>query len=283
MNEQGLKERLKYIAKQQSRTFQDVWKTLVLERFLVRISRSAFASDFVFKGGLLLSHYINIGRETKDVDFLVRMLQAERSKFQSAFETICNVDVQDGFEFSFAEIVDLEQPHMNYPGYRVTLDVRFSRMKDRIHVDIGVGDAVEPNTESLELYQYKNKPIFEGTVTLQVYPIETIFAEKLETCVSKGAANSRMKDFHDLFLLCSEQGLLSVSKLRQDIERTFQTRGTAVELPINFLPDELPSMQRLWSGHFRGLGPVAKALDIPERFDDVLNKVNDWLDQNKVI
>jgi hypothetical protein len=40
--------------------------------------------------------------------------------------------------------------------------------------------------------------MFEGEISLVVYPPETIFAEKLETVLSKGAANSRMKDYHDL-------------------------------------------------------------------------------------
>jgi hypothetical protein len=38
--EQSLKDSVREIAKEQGRTFNDVWKTLVLERFLVRLSRS---------------------------------------------------------------------------------------------------------------------------------------------------------------------------------------------------------------------------------------------------
>jgi hypothetical protein len=123
----------------------------------------------------------------------------------------------DGFAFLFSDIATLEHHHMNYPGFRLRLQAQFGGMKDRIQVDIGVGDIVQPKIESLELYQYKGIAIFEGKVTLQIYPIETIFAEKLETIVSKGAANSRMKDFHDLLLICREPNLLNVSKLKGDI------------------------------------------------------------------
>lgn len=72
MNEYSLKEKLRFIAKEEGRTFQDVWKTLVLERFLVRIAQSKFADQFVFKGGFLLARYIDIGLETKDVGLLAR-------------------------------------------------------------------------------------------------------------------------------------------------------------------------------------------------------------------
>lgn len=74
-------------------------------------------------------------------------------------------------------------------------------MKDRIHIDIGTGDVVSPTPRDLNLVQYRDKPLFESQISLLVYPPETIFAEKLETVISKGTINSRMKDYHDLLLL----------------------------------------------------------------------------------
>ncbi|WP_202972541.1 nucleotidyl transferase AbiEii/AbiGii toxin family protein [Legionella drozanskii] len=55
---------------------------------------------------------------------------------------------------------------------------------------------------------------------MEVYPVETIFAEKLETIISRGAANSRMKDYHDLLLLCREDGLLDKARLKNNIDQT---------------------------------------------------------------
>jgi hypothetical protein len=75
---------------------------------------------------------------------------------------------------------------MNDPGYRVTLDANFGKMKDRIRIDIGVGDLVLPIENSFHGVEYKGRPLFEDEITLLAYPIETIFAEKLETIVSKG-------------------------------------------------------------------------------------------------
>jgi predicted nucleotidyltransferase component of viral defense system len=68
MNEQALKDRLKHIATEQNRSFQEVWKLLLLERFLVRLSRSQYADRLIFKGGLLLSYYLAIARETTGLD-----------------------------------------------------------------------------------------------------------------------------------------------------------------------------------------------------------------------
>ena len=69
MNEQALKERIKYIAHLEERVFNQVWRILILERLLIRLSHSSYSEQFIFKGGLLLSYYITLGRETKDADF----------------------------------------------------------------------------------------------------------------------------------------------------------------------------------------------------------------------
>ncbi len=278
MNENALKERIKYLSQAEGRTFNEIWRELILERFLVRISRSEYYEKFIFKGGLLLSHYINIGRETKDADFLVTLITADQPHIEKAFKEICSVHIEDGFHFSFSHITPLEQPHMNYPGFRLNLDLKFGeKMKDKIQIDIGVGDVVDPKTENLELYQYKGKPIFEGSVTLKVYPIETIFAEKLETLISKGAANSRMKDFHDLILLTREEKLLNLSKLQTNLIETFNHRKTNLVLPISFDRDDLIKMQQLWLAHRRGLNEIADELNLPIEISELITQINNWL------
>lgn len=283
MNEQALKDRIKSIAKDEGKDFGEVWRSLVLERFLARISGSEYRDQFIFKGGLLLSHYIDIGRETKDVDFLANKINADVPNIEKSFIEICNVQIDDGFSFKFAEVVPLEQPHMNYPGYRLNIDLTFGqKMKDKIQVDIGVGDFVDPKLESLELYEYKGKPIFEGAITLQIYPVETIFAEKLETVVSKGAANSRMKDFHDLLLLSREKDLLDMAKLQSSIDTTFKTRNSNKEFPVVFEEDEFTAMQTLWAAHLRKLGKTAAQLSLPAILKLVVTELNDWLKDNRI-
>ena len=50
MNEQALKERIKYIARTEGRVFNQVWRILILERLLVRLSHSSYSEQFIFKG-----------------------------------------------------------------------------------------------------------------------------------------------------------------------------------------------------------------------------------------
>lgn len=284
MNEQALKDRLRAIANVENRTVNEVWRELVLERFLVRLSKSPHVDQLIFKGGMLLSHYVTIGRETKDADFLATLLNAEFANIEQVFRNICHVALDDGFTFMYSNITLLEQPHMNYGGFRVHLNLKYgARMKDRIQVDIGVGDVVDSKMESLELCKYKGKPIFEASVTLRVYPVETIFAEKLETIISKGAANSRMKDFHDLLLLCREGNLLSIPKLNSDLAATFQNRNTPLKLPVTFSGQEYEVLQQLWIAYRRGLDKVANELKIPDKIDMLIAEVNRWLTSKNLL
>jgi predicted nucleotidyltransferase component of viral defense system len=273
INEQALKNRLQTIAKEREILFNSCWKQLLLERFLVRLSRSSHINKFIFKGGFLLSYMMKIGRETVDLDFLLIRMNAEVKGLQEVFEEIVSTPSEDGFAFSFEGIEILSQPHMEYPGYRTTLKVSFAKMKDKIHVDVGIGDIVEPQNKKIKLFEYRGKPFFEESISLLVYPIETIFAEKLETVLSKGSRNSRMKDFHDLLLLIRDERLQTSKKLHENIQKTFENRGTILK-PIQFDEAGHKTLQQLWTAHLQGLGDVAKELDLPENIKEVIGILN---------
>ena len=282
MNEQALKARLKHIGKEKGKRFNEVWKLLVLERFLASLSRSEYSDKFIFKGGLLLSYYLTIGRETIDIDLLARRVNAEKSNVELIIQEICLLNLDDGFQMQFINLDDLDHQHMNYPGFQIGIAVQFGVMSDKFFVDIGVGDVVEPVLLDWPSYSYKEIPLFNDSISLEVYPVETIFAEKLETVISRGAANSRMKDYHDLLLLCrSESKLIDKIRLKDNITQTFQNRGTEFSLPVQFQSDELERMQLLWSGHLRVLGVERlQALGLPANIETVIDELNHWLSKS---
>lgn len=283
MNEDALKERIKFIAKEKGKSFNEIWKQLLLERFLSRISNSNHQEKFIFKGGLLLAQYLEIGRETTDADFLMTKIKNEASEVQTIIEEIISQSqANDGFVFTFDTTEVLSQPHMEYSGFRVNLNVNFEKMKDKIQLDIGFGDAVIPDEDNFSPFEYKGKPIFEGEITLMVYPVETIFAEKLETIISKGGFNSRMKDYHDVVLMMREVDLLNPSKLIESVGKTFKNRGTTLKLPISFDEEGLSALQRQWSAHIRKLGKVADRLGISSVFVEILGELNSGLIQFKI-
>lgn len=278
MNEQALKARIKEISKKTGKSFHEVWKLLVLERFLVRLGKSPYSSKLIFKGGLLLSYYIDILRETIDVDLLARKLNSEKDNIIKIINEITTVVVDDGFELTFEDIQDLDHEHMNYPGLRVKLSAKFGNMKDRFQIDIGVGDTVEPVKIDWPLFEHKDLPLFSDELSLMVYPVETIFSEKLETVISRGGLNSRMKDFHDLYLLCKSEEIVSSESLSQNIKSTFRNRSTNFKTPIQFDDKEMLTLNNMWRRHLQTLGKeIVDNLGLPASLEGVLDELNLYL------
>ena len=273
MNEQALKDRLLIIAKEKGILFNQCWKNLLLERFLARLSKSSEREKIIFKGGFLLSYLIDIGRETMDLDFLMNRINAEEEEIRNSIERVLSEKLEDGFVFLYEKTELLEQPHMAYAGYRITLKVLFGKMRDKIQIDVGVGDVVVPESRTFPVFSHRGKPLFEGEISLMVYPAETIFAEKLETVISKGEKNSRMKDYHDLLLLCREVGLLKRDLLDSSIENTFSRRSTFYE-QIAFTDTGLSALQKLWMAHRKGLGDIADELLLPTDIREVISEIN---------
>lgn len=277
MNETALKERLKTIATEKETTLNKVWKQLLLERFLARLSNSPYQDKFIFKGGLLLAQYIAISRETIDIDFLMTKIKSEMQNIEKIMKEVASTDTEDGFSFTWFSAEELNQPHMEYTGFRVTLNAQFGKMQDKIQVDIGIGDVVVPLETTFTPFEYKGKPIFAGEISLYVYPPEAIFAEKLETIISKGVINSRMKDYHDLLVMIREPDFLDTEKLTNSIQATFNRRGTPISLTINFDSAGIQSLQALWSNHLRGLGSFRERLNLPNQIDDTIKEINSWI------
>jgi hypothetical protein len=84
-----------------------------------------------------------------------------------------------------------------YSGVRVTLPCCLDRAVLRFHVEVNVGDPIRPDPVRVVL------PRVLGNEPLEVlgYPLATVLAEKLVTAVERGSANTRWRDFADVYLL----------------------------------------------------------------------------------
>lgn len=278
--ERSIKDRVREIAKAEQRTFNDVWKTLVLERFLARLARSPQIENLVFKGGMLLSKYIPLGRETVDLDFLAVNLAATTEAIRATIENILNIPLEDGFSFTGLEVEQFPQPHRNYPGYGVKAVAVLGGTRTAISVDIGIGDVVEAADKSIEFLALKQKPLFEEAVALKVYPLEYIFAEKLETVIYRGAVNSRMKDFFDLWLLI-QQGDLVPDRARNAVAATFSNRQTRLQLILPLVGQQ-SLISRDWGAFVRGLKAPSER-DIPADPQELCRTIDRWLKSNELV
>lgn len=277
--EKSFKSKLRAIAKEKNRDPADLWQNLTLERFLVRLAKSNFREHFVLKGGILLSKYIEMGRETSDLDFLARKLSNEVFTLKTIFEEIANIDLKDGFVFQEIKVNELTHPHMGYPGVEVAMVAYFGRTKFKVAIDIGFGDIVDPIEYSIPLTTSSKGVLFESNVKLSCYPKEFIFAEKLETIIYRGSFNSRMKDFHDLYSMISSSQLPSFHNLETIIRSVFEHRKTSLVLPIAYADDEIEQVQNFWSEYLKNLR-AENLSDLPTNIAQILAKLNNWLQLN---
>ncbi len=140
-------------------------------------------------------------------------------------------------------------------------------------MDLGFGDVITPDSMAIPLTRGKKGALLESEIKVACYPKEYIFAEKLETVVYRGADNSRMKDFHDLYLLI-QSNLLDVHRTAKVVSMVFEHRETERDFPVTFTPEEMTSLQRFWSAHLRGL---PKLHQLPSELRQVLEVINRWL------
>ena len=194
-----------------------------LERMLYRLSVSPEKDHFLLKGALLFDLWYDVPlRPTHDIDLLGFGI-AEIPHLINVFEGLCTQEIDDGIFFDLTSIkADEIRKEANYAGIRVTLVGLIDGARCPVQVDIGFGDAVTPAPESaLYPVMFADMP----APLLRVYPRYTVVAEKLEAIISLGMANTRMKDFFDLYVILRDKQL-DRTTLAQAVTATLNRRGT---------------------------------------------------------
>ncbi|QIB66505.1 nucleotidyl transferase AbiEii/AbiGii toxin family protein [Kineobactrum salinum] len=206
--------------------FNLVLTRYAIERLLYRISISSHADQFLLKGALLFDLWFDIPhRPTRDADFL-GFGSAELPDIESVFREICTIESHDGVVFQPDTVHAAEiRKEANYAGVRVMLLGVIDSARCQIQIDIGFGDAVTPSPEDVE---YPIMLTEFAAPKLRAYPRYTVVAEKVEALSSLGIANSRMKDYFDLWILLAQHTDFDGDILRQAVQSTFDRRNTAL-------------------------------------------------------
>lgn len=248
----SVKYRLLALARERREDLQLILTSYALERLLYRISRSAHRDQFVVKGALLFSVWTHqTHRMTRDLDLLGRGTDAV-PQIEQSFRELCALPVEpDGIEF-LAETVTGEEirEEQEYGGVRITMQALLGKARIPVQVDIGFGDAVTPGPEEVVFPTLLDLP----APRLRGYPRETVIAEKLHAMAVLGIANSRMKDFYDLWIL-ARLFEFDGDNVRRAIAATFAARRTPVPTECPFaLTEEFaadPVKQVQWQAFVR--------------------------------
>lgn len=192
-----IKGKIKNLAKKNGTDPIALLRIYMMERFLERIRYSKYKDDFIIKGGILVTSMIGITmRSTMDIDTTIRNFDLTKEETTKIISEIKDIVLDDHIEFVLKDVLDV-MDNMEYPGLRVHIDEKLEELVVPIKIDISTGDVITPNEIK---YEY---PLLleERTIQLWSYNLETLLAEKIQTILSRGVLNTRMRDFYDVTTL----------------------------------------------------------------------------------
>lgn len=196
-----LKALVRNISKGDSGKAQVIIRIYVMERFLERLSLSQYRNIMILKGGTLVAAMVGLdNRSTMDVDATLKNLPLNEDNARKIVEEITAIHIEDGMIFEIKSVTPI-MDEADYPGIRIMLDTAIETMHTPLKIDFSTGDVITPREVS-----YSFRLLFEErTISILAYNLETVLAEKLETLLARSTANTRMRDYYDIYVLTNTQ------------------------------------------------------------------------------
>jgi len=260
---------LQNLARRSGRPTDEMLQLFALEGFLARLATSDLAKALVLKGGVLLAAF-GTRRPTRDVDLQARSVTNDIGAVRALICEILAAQREDGLVFDIEGVAaESIRDDDNYSGVRVSVAGRLASARLRFHVDVNVGDPIWPAPELIDL-----PLMLGGHVKLLGYPLAMVFAEKLVTAVERGIANTRWRDFADMYLLSGRHGV-DAADLSGAIARVAEYRTVRTARLTEILPGFGELGQARWIAWRR-----KQRLDdrLPAQFGEVVGAVADFAD-----
>ena len=269
-----LKDKVRNISDGNSNKATMLIRNFMMERFLERVSLSSYRDNFILKGGMLVASIIGIDmRATMDIDTTVKSLPLNETVVQRIIEEICSIELEDNVRFQIKSTRTIME-EFEYPGIRVMLEAILDRMHQPIKIDISTDDAITPGA-----VKYDYKLMFENrTISVLTYNKETLLAEKIQTIINRGIANTRLRDFYDVYSIMNLYGEQIQQHVLYDAfcttcekRRTVFSKDDIIDT-LNMISDDL-HMEELWE-QFRKSNFFVGDIDWKSVIDYVGNAIN---------
>ena len=273
INRDSLKARANNISKESNISSNVVYNRFFYDAFLSRLSKSKYKENYVLKGGLYLSSVLGVStRNTMDIDFFAKRINMEKEQIVKTIETICNTDANDGITFKVIDATDIRQED-KYGGFQVRVLGKLENIRHEFVIDIATGDPVVPSERN-----YEYTCLVTGEVLpLKVYSLESVISEKLQTVLSRSVANSRSKDYYDLYILRETQlNNVDIKTLKEAFKQTCNYRNYSItkEDAISLL-DEIENNQQV-KNRWETYTKKVKYADGVE-FESVVADIKKWI------
>jgi len=245
-----LKDLVRNRSKGNSTRAQIILRNYAMERFLERIAVSRYKDNFILKGGMLVSAMVGLDtRMTMDMDTTLRNLHLSAEHAKQLVSEVISIQLDDNMRFEIKSVSEI-MSEAEYASIRINLDAFLETMRTPLKIDISTGDVITPHE-----IEFSYKLMFEDrSIPIKAYNLETVLAEKIETVLSRGIENTRLRDFYDLYILNSlyrEQ--IKQDTLKQALHATSEKRDSLHLLSdFKLIVQEIrtsAAMEKLWRGY----------------------------------
>jgi Nucleotidyl transferase AbiEii toxin, Type IV TA system len=252
---------LRALSKAQGRNVAELLDLYLLEGFLGRLAASSHSQHLVLKGGALLAAY-GTRRPTP--------MHIETDTVLAVVRDIAALPRDDGLVFDAASATaHVIRDEDEYSGVRVSMTATLGRVRLAFHVDVNVGDPVWPAPGAVAV-----PGLLSGHVELLGYPLPTVYAEKIVTALQRGTANTRWRDFADVYLLRAQQDV-DGTDLTAALTKVADHRGVLLA-PLS---QALPGYAQIGQTRYRAWIQRRDLTDrLPHQFADLLQAVSQLAD-----
>jgi len=259
-----LKDWINNMAKKNNIIASTVLQNFMMERLLERISVSRYKEHCILKGGFLIAAMVGIDmRSTLDMDTTIKGIPVTRETIEEILNEILSIDLDDNVSFSIKDIKSIHDVS-EYDDFRVSIEAQFFTIKVNIKLDITTGDVIIPSE-----VEYSFKLMFEErNIPIKAYNLDTILAEKIESILARNVANTRARDYYDVYILLTlRRNDIDLENLRNAIKKKAEERDTLiyVENIDKYLKDigESEDLQKLWVSYTKKY-PYAEGIQFVE-------------------
>jgi predicted nucleotidyltransferase component of viral defense system len=255
---------LQNLARRTGRPTDELHQLYALEGFLARLAVSPYRDRLVLKGGVLLAAY-DARRPTRDIDLQAQRLSNELDDVLGMVRQTAAVPVEDGLLFDPASAQARRiRDEDAYGGARVELTASLASAKLALHVDVNVGDPIHPGPLKITVPR-----LLGGELVVRGYPLPMVLAEKIVTAMQRGTANTRWRDYADLYSL-SRRHDLDGSVLHEAVVAVAAYRRASLLPLAEVLEGYAPLAQSRWAAWRRR---QRLETHLPADFAEVLARV----------
>ncbi len=238
-----------------------------LEGFLARLAASGHGDTLILKGGVLLAAF-DVRRPTRDVDLQAQAVPNDTDAVLDLVRGIAAGPPPDGVddglvfgaEHATAEVIRDEDA---YSGVRVSLTATLHTARIAFHVDVNVGDPIWPPPAEVEVPR-----LLGGSVALRGYPIPMVHAEKIVTAVDRGTANTRWRDFGDVYVLSGTHAVTA-----PDLQAAMSTVAAHRKVQLRALRIVLDGYELIAQTRYAAWRRRHRRDELPDQFAELLAAV----------